>query len=155
MFLIKPGTLPGTNSIKLKGCIAMIYTEDVQKKLDAILNAFADYIDEQDYFDIVYSKKIGYVWIVADDPRSQAPEQIIEPEDLLALLFNDIINDVIAPRESTSLNETHSLTEQEEAEVRHRASAILETIEGGADEFLDYLDEYIQDYQERCSEGGE
>jgi len=133
----------------------MIYTEKVRKKLDAILKAFENYIEDQDYFDVVYSQKAGYLWIVADDPRSQAPEQIIEPEDLLALLFNDIINDVIAPRESTSLNETHSLTEQEEAEVRHRAAAILEMIESGADEFLDYLDEYIQDYQERCSEGGE
>ena len=133
----------------------MIYTEETRKQLDAILKAFERYIDGQNYFDIVYSKKAGYLWIIVDDPRAQAPEQIIEPEDLLALLFNDIINDVIAPRESTSLNETHSLTEQEEAEVRHRAAAILETIEDGADEFLDYLDEYVQDYQERCSEGGE
>ena len=37
----------------------MIYTEDVRKKLDAILKAFECYIDGQNYFDIVYSKKIG------------------------------------------------------------------------------------------------
>jgi len=53
---------------------------------------------------------------------------------------------VIAPRESTSLNEPHTLTEQEEAEVRHRAAAILETIEGGVDRYLNYLDSYIKDY---------
>ena len=46
----------------------MIYTDDVKKELDAILKAFENYIDGQDYFDIVYSKKIGYVWIVADEP---------------------------------------------------------------------------------------
>ena len=47
--------------------MAMIYTEEVQKELDNILKAFKNYIDEQNYFDIVYSKKIGYVWIVAED----------------------------------------------------------------------------------------
>ena len=46
----------------------MIYTEKVRKELDAILKAFENYIDGQNYFDIVYSKKIGYVWIVVDEP---------------------------------------------------------------------------------------
>lgn len=133
----------------------MIYTEDVQKKLDAILKAFGDYIDGQDYFDIVYSKKAGYLWIVVDDPGSQAPELISEPEDLLDNLFNDIINDVVAPRESTCLTEGHALTESEETECRRKIAAILETIEGGVDEYLDYLDSYLKDYQERCHEDGE
>jgi len=61
----------------------MIYTEETRKQLDAILKAFEGYIDSQSYFDIVYSKKAGYLWVVVDDPRAQAPEQINEPEDLL------------------------------------------------------------------------
>ena len=52
----------------------MIYTEDVRKKLDAILKAFECYIDGQNYFDIVYSKKIGYVWIVVDEPGAAGAE---------------------------------------------------------------------------------
>lgn len=128
----------------------MIYSEETRKKLDDILKAFEGYIESQDYFDVVYSKKAGYLWIVVDDPRAQAPEQITEPEDLLALLLHDITNDVVAPRQSTSLTEGRSLTDQEAAEIRRRAAAILETIEDGADEYLDYLDEYIQDYQNGC-----
>ena len=46
----------------------MIYDESTKKELDAILKAFENYIDGQNYFDIVYSKKIGYVWIVVDEP---------------------------------------------------------------------------------------
>jgi len=69
--------------------------------------------------------------------------------------FNDIINDVIALRESISLTETHALAESEDAEVFSRATAILETIEGGVDEYIDYLNEYIQDYQDDCCEDGE
>ena len=114
--------------------MAMIYTEEVQKELDNILKAFKNYIDEQNYFDIVYSKKIGYVWIVVDDPGSAGAEQLDTPEALLNNLFNDIINDVVAPRESTHLNETHALTENEEAECRRRITAILEQIEGRTDE---------------------
>ena len=133
----------------------MIYTPDEKKKLDAILKAFEGYIDGQNYFDIVYSKKIGYVWIMADEPGAAGAEVLDTPEVMLDHFFNDIISDVIAPRESTSLTEEHSLTESEEAEVRRRITAILETIEGGADEYLDYLDEYIQDYQDGCCEDGE
>ncbi len=69
-------------------------------------------------------------------------------------LFNDIINDVIAPRSATHLDEAHTLTESEEAECRRKITAILETIEGGGTEYLEYLDEYIQDYQERYAGGG-
>lgn len=127
----------------------MIYTEEVRKKLESILKAFEKYIDSQSYFDIVYSKKIGYVWIVVDNPGAAGAEQLDTPEAMLDNLFNDIINDVVAPRESTHLHETHALTESEEAKCRRRITAILEQIEGGGAEYLEYLDEYIQDYQER------
>ena len=127
----------------------MIYTDGVRKELDAILIAFENYIDGQNYFDIVYSKKIGYVWIVVDEPGAAGAEQLDTPEALLDNLFNDIINDVAAPRESTHLNETHALTENEEAECRRRITAILEKIEGDKAKYLEYLDEYIEDYQDR------
>ena len=133
----------------------MIYSEETRKKLDAILKAFECYIDGQNYFDVVYSKKAGYLWVAVDDPGAQAPEQITEPEDLLDLLFNDIINDVVTPRQTTSLTEPSGLTEQEIAGVRSRAAAILETIPDGADEYLDYLNDFIRDYQERHRENGE
>ena len=127
----------------------MIYTDDVRKEMDNILKAFEQYIDSQNYFDIVYSKKIGYVWIVADEPGAAGAEQLDTPEAMLDNLFNDIINDVIAPRSTTHLDEATTLTESEEAECRRRITAILETVEGGGAEYLEYLDEYIQDYQER------
>ena len=127
----------------------MIYTEEVRKELDAILKAFENYIDGQDYFDIVYSKKIGYVWIVVDEPGAAGAEQLGTPEAMLDNLFNDIINDVVAPRSTTHLDETHTLTKSEEAECHCRIAAILEKIEGDTAEYLEYLDEYIRDYQER------
>ena len=132
----------------------MIYTEKVRKELDAILKAFENYIDGQNYFDIVYSKKIGYVWIVVDEPGAAGAEQLDTPEAMLDNLFNDIINDVVAPRSTTHLNEAHTMTESEEAECRRRITAILEQIEGGGTEYLEYLDEYIKDYRERYAGDG-
>ena len=133
----------------------MVYSEETKKELDSILNAFEGYIDGQNFFDVVYSKKAGYLWVAVDDPGAQAPEQISEPEDLLYLLFNDIINDVVAPRQSTSLTEPSGLTEQEALDVRSRAATILEMIPDDTDEYLDYLDGFIQDYQERHLAGAE
>ena len=139
----------------MKGRIDMIYTEKVRKELDAILKAFENYIDGQNYFDIVYSKKIGYVWIVVDEPGAAGAEQLDTPEAMLDNLFNDIINDVVTPRSTTHLDEGRTLTESEEAECRRRITAILEQIEGGGAEYLEYLDEYIKDYQERYAGDGE
>lgn len=133
----------------------MIYMEDVKNQLDNILKAFEKYVDEQDYFDIVYSKKVGYVWIVIDPPGGAGAKQLDTPKAMLDILFNDIINDVLAPRGGTSLTKAHVLTESEEIECRRRIVAILRTIEDGADEYLDYLDSYLRDYQERYHEEGE
>lgn len=74
---------------------------------------------------------------------------------MLDNLFNDIINDAVAPRESTRLDESHVLTESEEAESRRKITAILEQIEGGGVEYLEYLDEFIRDYQECYARDGE
>lgn len=146
---------PDVIHFEKEGQVTMIYTDDVRKKMDAILKAFENYIDGQNYFDIVYSKKIGYVWIVVDDPGSAGAEQLDTPEAMLDNLFNDIINDVVTPRSTTHLDEGRTLTESEEAECRRRITAILEQIEGDGAEYLEYLDEYIQDYQERYAEDGE
>ena len=83
----------------------MIYTDEVRKKLDAILKAFGEYIDGQNYFDIVYSKKIGYVWILAECPGDAGAVLLDTPEKMLDQLFNEVINDVVNADE----NKTHIL----------------------------------------------
>lgn len=47
------------------------------------------------------------------------------------------------------------MTKSEEAECRRRITAILNQIEGGGTEYLEYLEEYIQDYQEHYTGDGE
>jgi len=130
----------------------MIYAEKVQKELETILEAFADYIENQSYFDIVYSKKIGYVWIVIDPPGAAGVEWLNTPEAMLDVLFNDVINGVISSAENAHAPDTRTLTEYEEAESRRRITDILGTISDGKNEYLDYLDKYIKEYQDRYHE---
>ena len=131
----------------------MIYTfEETRKKLESILKAFEKYIDSQDYFDILYSKKVGYLWVVVNPPGGAGAEQLDTPKRMLDVIFNEVINDVInSPENRSHIPEARTLTGWEEAESRRQLTAILEQIEGGGAEYLEYLDEYIQDYQERYS----
>ena len=60
-----------------------------------------------------------------------------------------------SPENKTHIPDTNTLTEWEEAEIRRQLTVILETIEDGRVEYLDYLDAYIKDSQERhCVEDG-
>jgi len=121
----------------------MVYTEDLKRKLDNILKAFENYIDGQDYFDIVYSKKVGYIWIVVDHLDCGVPEQLDTPEKMMDALFNDVINDVaLAPNTPASFSDT--LTEYEREESRRRIVAILESLGDDKEECLAYLDSYLK-----------
>ena len=127
----------------------MIYTETIKKELDTILKAFEGYIQNQNYFDIVYSEKIGYVWLIIYPPGAAGAELLDTPEKMLDALFNDIISEVInAPENTTHIPDALTLTKYEETESRRRITAILETIEDGKAKYLKYLDTYIKEYQE-------
>ena len=131
----------------------MIYTEEMREKLDAILKAFEGYIGGQKSFDIVYSEKAGYIYILVDPLHAGCAEQLDTPKKMLHALFTEFIGDVVLSPENTShISDTHALTEWEEAESRRRITAILQTIEDGGAEYLNFLDAYIKDYQERCRE---
>lgn len=134
----------------------MIYTEEVQKELNNILKAFERYIDSQGYFDILYSKKVGYLWIVVDPPGGAGAKQLDTPEDMLDVLFNEVISDIInSPENITHIPEGRTLTKWEKSESRRQLTAILEQIEDNAAKYLEYMDTYIQAYQERYTGEGE
>lgn len=130
----------------------MVYTESTKRKLDEILKAFGNYIREQDYFDIVYSEKIGYVIILAKHPGDAGAEQLDTPEKMLDVLFNEIILDVTNASEGKGCDADSSAPlAHEEAESRRRITAILETIIDGKEDYLRYLDDYLKEYQKSYS----
>ena len=124
------------------------YTNETRQKLDAILKAFEGYIDSQDYFDIVYSKKAGYLYFVVNTPEEAGPELLDTPEKMLDVLFNEIINDVInSPENTTHISDARTLTAWEEAESRRQLTAILEQIADGSDTYLKFLDCDMNPYE--------
>ena len=134
----------------------MIYTVEIRKKLDAILKAFEEYIDQQSYFDIVYSKKIGYVWILADAPGDAGAELVDTPKKMLDRLFNEIINDVINdPGNKAHDPDALILSEWEENEARRRITALLMPLTEDRDSYLQFLDRYLKAYQENNGHIGE
>lgn len=134
----------------------MIYTDETKQKLDGILKAFENYIDGQSYFDIVYSKKVGYLYLVVDPPSAAGAKQLDTPEDMLDVLFNEVINDVInSPENKSHIPDARTLTTWEEAESRRQLAAILEQIKDGGADYLEFLDCYLKNYQERYTGDGE
>lgn len=134
----------------------MIYKGEERKKLDAILRAFEEYIDQQSYFDIVYSKKIGYVWILADCPGDAGAVVLDTPAKMLDRLFNEIINDVVNAEENkTHIPNALTLSEWEENEVRRRISVLLEPLAEDRDNYLQFIDRYLKAYQENNGYIGE
>lgn len=134
----------------------MIYKGEERKKLDAILRAFEEYIDQQSYFDIVCSKKIGYVWILADCPGDAGAVLLDTPAKMLDRLFNEIINDVVNAEENkTHIPNALTLSEGEENEVRRRIAVFLEPLAEDRDNYLQFMDRYLKAYQENNGYIGE
>lgn len=61
----------------------MVYISKMKQKLDSIRKAFEKYIDNQGYFFILYSKKVGYLWIVVAPPRGAGIQYLGTPERVL------------------------------------------------------------------------
>ncbi len=128
----------------------------MKDEIETILKAFEEHIEGQNYFDIVYSKKAGYIWVEVDHPGDTAAVLLDTPETLLDVLFNDIINDVInLPGNHDSCSDSSRLSIFQEMESRRRITAYLEKIEGDSSKSLDYLDSFIKMYQECYGEDGE
>ena len=126
-------------------------TKKEEKEMKAIFKAFRPYIDSQDYFDIVYSKKFGFIRIRIDDEYCDEEPQILDtPKKMLGALFNDIINDVVySPDNPKKEHEDFTLTGYEEAESRRRIAAILKAMKkGDRARYFKLLDAYIEEYQE-------
>ncbi|MCI8601553.1 MAG: hypothetical protein HFE45_08160 [Oscillospiraceae bacterium] len=117
----------------------------MKEKMTAIFNAFEGYIGNQDVFDIVYSKKYGYVWVFPEDDFT---EVFKTPERMLERLCFDLIGEVVFSPQNPDGHYETILTEYDRTESRRRLMEILSTIETEekADELITY---YLDKYQER------
>ena len=124
----------------------------MKNELDAIFHTFESYIRQNDYFDILYSEKFGYIRVVEVNSLNPDIEALDTPKKMLKFLFDDIINDVVySPDNPVKAHYvTSGMTEYEETESRRCAAAILETVENEEDRarYSSLWEECIKAYQE-------
>lgn len=120
----------------------MVYPADEKKKLDNILAAFDNYIRTHSYFDIVYSGKIGYVQIQLEEEELTVIRSV---QKLLDVLFNEIINDVRFDG-GAGEHDSSALSEDDAEEARRRITEILAAMGPDGDDYLEFLEEYLEEY---------
>ena len=124
------------------------YTEEEKHRIDNILKAFADFIRGQDYFDIVYSEKLGYVQLLTGPEETEPVTVLPTAEDVIETLFYEVTTEVIYDPDNRRPDHD-ALSEEEETESRRRLTQIVNRMEEDRDHWIAYMDAYFRDYQER------
>ena len=124
------------------------YTEEEKHRIDNILKAFADFIRGQDYFDIVYSEKLGYVQLLTGPEETEPVTVLPTAEDVIETLFYEVTTEVIYDPDNRRPDHD-ALSEEEETESRRRLTQIVNRMEEDRDHWIAYMDAYFKDYQER------
>ena len=106
------------------------YEPSVKEGIERVVSVFSDYIKTTPYFDIVWSDKVGYIYISIENCRGTVGDMdcivLDEPEELLDKLLNEMAVDImeggghtLSPVEASAL---------ERAEVERRLNAYLEQL---------------------------
>ena len=132
-----------------KGADHTPYTEAEKRRIDNILKAFAGFIKEQDYFDIVYSEKVGYVQLFTGREQTEPVTILKTAEEVMDTLFYEVTNEVVYdPNNQRPDRDALELSEYEEAESRRRLAEIVGAMEEDRECWTAYMDAYWKDYQE-------
>ena len=125
------------------------YTEAEKRRIDNILKAFADFIREQDYFDILYSEKLGYVQLYTKQNETEPATVLKTAKEVADTLFYEVTSEVVYdPNNQRLEHDTLKLSAYEEAESRRRLMEIVGAMEEDRDHWTAYIDTYLRDYQE-------
>ena len=131
----------------------MIYTAETKQKMDSIMEAFAEYIQEQSYFDILYSEKVGYIRIIAEMPEAESPMVIETPDSLVETIIGDVADDLIAEKLRKPLPEDEDLPEERKAEIYQQIIESVGRIGEDREHYLDLARNYCQNRFEKRADG--
>ena len=99
-----------------------LYTAETRNQIERVLSVFRDYIVTTNYFDILYSKKVGYVYFDINPKRMKVAENnciVIENgEQLARRLAYDMAIDIM--EEVGHCLDPHEVTPLEQAEIKKR-----------------------------------
>lgn len=117
------------------------YTPEEKARMDEIIGAFSTYINEHFYFDILYSNKCGYIYIVIAE--EDIPCDFLEDSsDLLYRLFMDVSSDV----RSLQLQGPHTTVDLYPEEITETRRRLLEYFEPLSEETKDFCIEEMNEF---------
>lgn len=122
----------------------MVYTETEKRRLDNIYNAFSGFIKRQDYFDILYSEKVGYVKLWVKQSIIESPSVFTTAEEMMEALCYEVI--------FSQNNPSHHLTAEAEAKSRSLLISITMQMEENREYYRDYAEKYVQEFREKYDE---
>lgn len=99
----------------------MEYTKEQFEKLQRVVDAVKDYVDNTNYMELFYGKKAGFFYIEVNPEQTRIttiPTIIKEPSKLLDCIFNSICTDVLI--DSGKHHNSEEADESERMEMRRR-----------------------------------
>lgn len=106
----------------------MVYTKTEKDKIERVREVFAAHIRQSPYFDLLWSDKVGYVWLsIGIDPLYVDTGRWIESAaDLCNVLLDDMADDVF---EMTGNDHTlENADPLELAEIKRRWKAYIDQL---------------------------
>lgn len=118
-----------------------MYTKEQNQEIEKVIDAFADYIHTNPYFDVVLSEKIGYVLLDGiskdKDALGMAPSVLREGEELCEACIYNIACDTM---ENENGNKDFSnCTEQEKEAIRNALNPYIKTLPEKYNELVENL----------------
>lgn len=71
----------------------MIYPQEEKAKMDTLLEAFQSYVDQHDHYDVLYSKKAGYLRVITGDNCDTIYFPITGFADMVRMFTDDFLSD--------------------------------------------------------------
>ena len=71
----------------------MVYTQEEKANMDLLVSAFQSYLDTKENYDLLYSKKAGYLWIHFHSGKDDLCFQVRSYNELLRSIIGEYLLD--------------------------------------------------------------
>ena len=78
----------------------MIYTPEEKQKIEELIEIFQDYLQNMEDYEILYSNKVGYLWLVTADNADYIYFPVESRDEFLSSLVSSVIFDNQTPDET-------------------------------------------------------
>jgi len=122
----------------------MVCSQQEKQKMDTLLEAFREYVDNNAYYDIVYSKKAGFLRVCVGEGADQIYFPITGFEDMLRMFIDDFLLD--------EEHRTGHYLRRDYDHVRTLLTPILDKLGGNQVHALDIMEQRFEDCKARCKQ---